>query len=494
MHVELRDIHKRFGQVAANTGISLAVPSGAIQGILGENGAGKSTLMKILSGYLRADAGEISLDGRPRRLRSPAEALREGIGMLHQDPLDFRPMRVLENFLCGRRGRFLLPFREARATLLRMAREFDFTLDPDAETQTLSVGERQQLEILRLLWLGARALILDEPTTGISADQKARLFHALQRLAAQGKTILLVSHKLDDVEQLCRQVAVLRAGRLVGTAAPPYRTGQLIEWMFGRHQAPARPRSAAGSRVLLQLDRLALEGIRVRLRDLSLEVREGEVIGLAGMEGNGQTLLLRACAGLAPIQAGRVALRGQELAGRSPRRHSLAGIAHLPAARLEAGLIPGLTVEEHFLLVHATGRWLLPRGHQDPFVLRQMAAYRIRGELTTPVESLSGGNQQRTLLALLERPLSLILMEHPTRGLDMASAAEAWGRIKERCARGTAVLFFSAELEEILAYSDRVVVFFGGNVSPPMPARQLTPARLGEMIGGRGWPAVHPAA
>ncbi|MEJ5223588.1 MAG: ATP-binding cassette domain-containing protein, partial [Anaerolineales bacterium] len=216
MQVELRNINKRFGSVHANKDISLSIPAGTIQGILGENGAGKSTLMKVLSGFIQADSGEIVLDGAPVRIASPADAIRHGIGMLHQDPLDFPPMTALDNFLLGHSGGFIPDRAAARRDFIRLSAEFDFSLKPDAYVDTITVGERQQLEIMRLLWLGARTLILDEPTTGISLPQKEKLFATLKKLAAQGMTIIFVSHKLEDVEFLCDRVAVLRQGELVG--------------------------------------------------------------------------------------------------------------------------------------------------------------------------------------------------------------------------------------------------------------------------------------
>ncbi|HTX92973.1 MAG TPA: ATP-binding cassette domain-containing protein, partial [Anaerolineales bacterium] len=231
MNVELKDIHKTFGAVHANVGINLTVPAGTIQGILGENGAGKSTLMKILSGFIRADQGEIILDGRPVVIHSPADAIRLGVGMLHQDPLDFPPMRVIDDFILGRKGGLLAGQKAAAQDFKELAGQFSFSLDPEAYVDSLTVGERQQLEILRLIWLGARVLIFDEPTTGISAPQKVKLFAALRLLAEQGKAVLFVSHKLEDVEGLCHRVAVLRQGYLVGEAKPPYNTKKLVEMM-----------------------------------------------------------------------------------------------------------------------------------------------------------------------------------------------------------------------------------------------------------------------
>ena len=282
MNVELKNIHKHFGNVHANKGINLSVPSGSIQGILGENGAGKSTLMKILSGFIQADpGGEIILDGKPVVIHSPADAIHVGIGMLHQDPLDFPPMRALDNFLLGQSGG-LFPNRNAVARdFRRLAEQFDFSLDPDSYVDSLTVGERQQLEIIRLLWLGARILIIDEPTTGISASQKSKLFATLKKLAEQGMTIIFVSHKLEDVEHLCDKVAVLRAGELVGEAKPPYTTSKLVEMMFGKVITLGARQPAQEGDAVLSLENVSLEDVRLKIRNADLEVRAGEVIGLA---------------------------------------------------------------------------------------------------------------------------------------------------------------------------------------------------------------------
>ncbi len=487
MRVDLRDIHKAFGSVRANDGISLSVPPATIQGILGENGAGKSTLMKVLSGFIHPDAGEIVLDGRPTSIGSPSEAIGRGIGMLHQDPLDFPPFTVLDDFMLGRRGP-IFPDRNGAARDLRsLAQKFSFTIDPYAYVDTLTVGERQQLEILRLLWLGARVLILDEPTTGISLPQKEKLFATLKTLAAQGMTIIFVSHKLEDVEFLCHRAAVLRQGRLVGTAEPPWRTSDLVTMMFEKEiQENPRSEPRLGS-ALLTLERVSLEGARVQVRGIDLTVHSGEVVGLAGMEGSGQSMLLSACAGLMRPVAGRVLLGGRDATADSYLRFRRHGIAYLPAARLEQGLVPGLTLAEHFVLSEGSRRLFIDRRRAADVAAERIGAYNIKGTPSTPVESLSGGNQQRMLLALLAERLSLVLLEHPTRGLDIESAFSIWRALKERCAGGAALLFVSSDLDEILMYSDRVIVFFAGQVTPPLPAKDLSVETLGALIGGKGF-------
>ena len=263
--------------------------SGTIHGLLGENGAGKTTLMKILSGFQSADSGQIRLDDVPLSLSSPAEALSKGIGMLYQDPLDFGPFVVLDNLIMGRGNGFLLPRREARREFLALAQRFDFAIDPDAQVQSLTVGERQQLEILRLLSQGIQILILDEPTTGISASQKVKLFATLRRLAhEEGKSVLFVSHKLEEVQELCDRVTVLCQGRVSGRVKPPCNTDELVSLMFGKSILASRRERIRPGRPVLELEDVSIHAYHMQVPNLSLQVHEGEVIGIAGLEGSGQ--------------------------------------------------------------------------------------------------------------------------------------------------------------------------------------------------------------
>lgn len=490
MRVELKDIHKTFGAVHANVGINLTIPAGTIQGILGENGAGKSTLMKILSGFFRADKGQILLDGHPVIIHSPADAIRQGIGMLHQDPLDFPPMRVIDDFILGRKGSLLMGQAEALRDFRQLAEQFSFSLDPETYVDSLTVGERQQLEILRLIWLGARVLIFDEPTTGISAAQKEKLFAALRLLAEQGKAVLFVSHKLEDVEGLCNSVAVLRQGILVGEAKPPFVTKQLVEMMFGKAISMGERNPCGAGEVTISLRKLSVEDYRLKIRDVSLDVHCGEVIGLAGMEGSGQGLFLRAIAGMTRTVGGRITLGKHDLTGRTYQSFKKRGVAFLPASRLEEGLIPGLALTEHFILAEEAKGFFINWDKGRLLAQRRITEFNVRGTPANMVESLSGGNQQRALLALLRDQLALLLLEHPTRGLDIESTIYIWSKLKERCEEGTSILFVSSDLEEILQYSDRVLVFFSGEVTPPLEAVTLTTEKLGELIGGSGWSEI----
>jgi simple sugar transport system ATP-binding protein len=486
MKVELKGVHKRFGPVHANIGVDLTVESGSLHGLLGENGAGKSTLMKVLSGCVAPDCGEIRLDGRSARFLSPAQALALGVGMLHQDPLDFPALTVLENFLLGAPRRLLAAGAQARRSLADLSGQFGFRLEPDARLSALSVGERQQLELLRLLWLGARVLILDEPTTAISAQQKTTLFGALRRLAAERRTVVFVSHKLEEVQELCGEATVMARGRATGRVRLPCPTAQLVKLMFGHALVSARRAPIAPGDEVLRLERLSVGDWRLQVRDLSLSVRAGEVIGLAGVEGGGQRLVLRACAGLRRASSGQIVLGARRVTSRSHRRFVKQGAAFMPAGRLEEGLVPGLTIREHVALTARPQRFLVDWSAAEDAAAARIRDFGIKGEPWTRVEELSGGNQQRMLLCLLPERLRVLLLEHPTRGLDLESAEFVWERLLERARQGAAVLFSSADLDELLERCDRVLVFFEGRVQV-VNARELNADQLGRLIGGAGF-------
>jgi ABC-type uncharacterized transport system ATPase subunit len=487
MSLELVDVHKSFGPVRANDGVSLTVGAGTLHGLLGENGAGKSTLMKVLSGFLSADSGEIRLDGRRLDLSSPRDGIRAGIGMLHQDPLVFLPFTVLDNLLLGREGGLRVDRSAAERALREMSERFGFTFEPGMPARNLTVGERQQLEILRLLWLGARVLILDEPTTGISAGQRIKLFEVLRALARDGMIVIFVSHKLEEVEELCGRVTVMRHGRAVGEAETPCPTDRLVEMMFGRVVAPTVPDQTPPGDAVIELDRVALREPGPG-GELSMSVSAGEVVGLAGLEGSGQRAFLRICAGLAEPASGLVRLAGRDLTGRRYRDFLASGVHFLPAGRLEEGLVPGLTVTEHFALTAGDGGFFIDRGRARRVAAAKIEEHFIVGSPDSPAESLSGGNQQRLLLAMAPADVRLLLMEHPTRGLDIESADWVWTRLLERRDRGTAIVFASADLEELLRYADRILVFFAGAVLKVVDARATSGEELGTLIGGKERP------
>ncbi|MFQ5342872.1 MAG: ABC transporter ATP-binding protein, partial [Anaerolineae bacterium] len=486
MKIELREIRKYFGPVRANDGITLTLEEGTIHGLLGENGAGKTTLMKVLAGYLTPDGGQIVLNDTPAHFSSPADAIDAGIGMLHQDPLDFPSMTVLDNFMLGHDTGLRQNRARALTNLLHLSQRFDFPLDAQVDVGRLTVGERQQLEILRLMSLGIQVLILDEPTTGISADQKAALFDMLRQLAHRDRnTIVFVSHKLDEVQDLCDEVTVLRRGQVAGRESMPCPVDRLVQLMFGQVFKPAGREHLEFGPPALELRDLTVQTGRVTVPNVNLDVRTGEVIGLAGLLGSGQRPVLQACVGLLRPLAGQVILDSQDMTGQPYHRFVQRGVAYVPAGRLEEGLIAGLTLTEHCLLAEP------PRGFViDWPAARQMAATRIQhfhvvGEPDTPIEALSGGNQQRMLLALLPASLRLLLIEEPTRGLDVESAEWIWTQLLERRRQGTAILFTSADLDEIMGRSDRIVVFSGGRVTGVLDAAETSVDELGRLIGGQ---------
>ena len=483
MRITLRDIHKHYGNVHANDGINMEIDRGAIHGILGENGAGKSTLMKILAGYIQKTGGTILLDGRNADYSGTAQATRLGIGMLYQDPLDFPQLSVLENFMMGLSHGLYSKYSGYRNKLQDSCGFFGFNLDPDAPVHSLTVGERQQLELIRLLALGVQVLILDEPTTGISSVQKKILFKALRKLASKQKTILLVSHKLNDVETLCGRSTVLREGKVAGEMDQPFDTRTLLEWMFGAQPPPPARHEIKPGQVTLAMEKVSASGGRAGLRDCNITIRQGEVVGLVGLEGSGQGIFLRLAAGLEKPEKGTIRLNQKFMTGSNYHTFKSQGVTFLPTARLEEGLIPGLTIAEHFAL-HQKKSIIIPWEMSKRKADKGIALFKIVGTSSSTVESLSGGNQQRLLLALMPTDPYLLLLEQPTRGLDMESARWVWQQLISHADKGAGIIFSSSELEEILLVADRVLVFFNGTVVKDVKTRDTNLNELGRAIAG----------
>ncbi len=486
MQVELRDIRKYFGHVKANDGINMVLKPGKIYALVGENGAGKSTLMKILSGYQPPTSGEILLDGKSVRFHSPADALAKGVGMLYQDPLDMPPFRVIDNYLLGRDNQVRLNYTAARAELQSLAERYGFQIDANATIDSLSMGERQQLELVRLLAGGAEVLILDEPTTGISAEQKEVLFDSMRKMTREeGKTVILVSHKLEEVQELCLYAYVLRRGKLEGEQELPCLNEELVEMMFGQvPQRTRRPLFDVGEPVL-ELQDLSIETYQLNIPDINLSVRAGEIFAFAGLEGSGQRLVMQVCAGLQSPSRGRVRLGGQDVTGWNLHRMQKFGMGYVPAGRLEEGLVAGLSLTEHLVLARPEKKFFVDWKDNQVEMAERIKTYQIVGRPETTADALSGGNQQRLLFALLNTPLKLLLLEHPTRGLDVRSSDYTWQLLYKRREHGTAILFISADLDEIIEHSDRIAVFSGGVMSRVLDARQTSVEELGHLIGGQ---------
>ena len=485
MEVTLTNIRKYFGTVKANDGITFTFKAGKIYGLLGENGAGKSTLMKILSGYQAQDSGEIKLDGLACSFRSPAQALASGIGMIYQDPHDVPSMSVLDNYLLGRSSGIRLDREGGKGELLDTAKRMGYPINLKAYIDTLSLGERQQLELLRLLAMGAEVLILDEPTTGISAKQKEELFTSIRQLAdKEGKTIVLVSHKLSEVQELCQHVMVLRQGKLVGKSDIPCSMEKLVGMMFEEIPPRQERKSLVRDKFTLEVNDVNLESDRVSIRNLNLAIKAGEVFGLAGLEGSGQRLLLQACAGLIHPSSGQLLLGSEEITRKPYHRLLNSGVGYLAAGRLEEGLVAGLTLLEHVALSDPDTGFVINRTHFTELTKTRIDKFKIVGIPSTMIDALSGGNQQRALFALLRTPLKLLLLEHPTRGLDVRSTDHIWQLLFERVKEGTSIAFMSADLDELVDRSDRIAAFSGGKMSRVVNAIETSAEELGHLIGG----------
>ena len=485
MRIELHDIHKYYGASRANNGISLTIEPGTIHGILGENGAGKSTLMKIMAGNIRKNRGTIRINGLAADYGHPDQAMKLGMGMLYQDPLDFPSLTVLENFMLGQTSGVRIQKRFFHRRLSLLSEQFGFSLNPDAPVKNLTIGERQQLELLRLLALGVEALILDEPTTGISSLQKETLFNALKALASKGKSVILVSHKLEDVETLCTRVTVLRQGRVSGNMTRPFSTETLLEMIFGTPPAPPILLPVAPGDPILEMAAVSTIGGRCGLRNCSTRIREGEIVGLAGLEGSGQELFLRLASGIKKPTEGNITLNGVRMNGRDHHAFKDMRVVFMPTARLEEGLIPGLSIAEHVALQNSRKgfivRWLewLQKAQQ------QITRFHIKGKPDSKVETLSGGNQQRLLLSLLPETPRLLLLENPTRGLDVESTHWIWEQLQYHRQNQAGIVFSSTELDEILMVAQRILVFFDGHLIKDVDASRTNIHELGKAIAGK---------
>lgn len=486
MRIDLKDISKIYGKVKANNGITFSIQEGSIHGLLGENGAGKSTLMKILSGYIRKSGGTIIVDGKDADFLKPADAAAMGIGMLYQDPMDFPQLTVLENFILGQDHGFFLSVSKKKIHFSEICRNLGFDIDPSKQLRLLTVGERQQLEMVRLISSGARTIILDEPTTGISNEQKAVLFDALKKLAGQGNSIVIVSHKLEDVEMLCDRVTVLREGRISGEMEAPFDTSGILAMMF--EALPSLPPKPAvnSTKEILSVTDIHASGGRTGLKGCTMTINSGEIIGLAGLEGSGQELFLRAVSGVKKVLKGKITIEGKNLTGKRVSKFKDAGVSFLPTNRLVESLIPGMSMEEHCVLNDGSNSLFIDINSANEAAQEKIRKFRIKGNPASLVESLSGGNQQRFMLSLLPDTPKLLLLENPTRGLDVESANWVWSILTEYAqTNDTAIAFSSPEIDEIMSISSRVMVFFDGKIIMDVQTDGASSQEIGKAIAGK---------
>ncbi len=497
--VELRGITKRFPGVVANRDIALRVRRGEVHAIVGENGAGKSTLMKTLYGMHRPDEGTISLDGREVTFRSPADAIAAGIGMVHQHFMLADNFTVLENIVLGseptRGGR--LDRAEGRRRILEISERYALDLEPDELVENLGVGDRQRVEIAKVLYRGAKTLILDEPTAVLVPQEVDELFGNLGELKREGLTVIFISHKLDEVRKVADSITVIRRGTTVGTADPRTTTvRQLAEMMVGSELPSPETRTSTVRDVpVLQLRGVtvaSLTGGRPPVDDVTLTVREGEVVGIAGVEGNGQAELVDAVMGLRPLESGTVLLGEEEITAWSTRRRREAGFGFVPEDRHRQGMLLEGTLWENRILGHQTR----PPAAKGAFIDRRaaradtariMQAYDVRapGPDTLAV-ALSGGNQQKLIVGReMESDPRLLVAAHPTRGVDVGAQAAIWELLKDARAEGMGILLISADLDELIGLSDTLQVMLRGRLVATLDPARVTPEELGgHMTGG----------
>ena len=496
MKLELRGITKRYGSLVANNRIDLTVEPGQIHALLGENGAGKTTLMNVLYGLTEPDEGEILVDGKAVALRSPKDAIRAGIGMVHQHFMLVPVFTVAENVTLGdERTRWLglLDRGRMRREVRELSERYGLRVDPDALVEDLPVGVQQRVEIIKALVREAGVLILDEPTSVLTPGETEELFTIMRELRAGGRSIIFISHKLKEVQAIADVVTVIRRGQVVGQRPPTASDADLAELMVGRsvvlrvEKEPAKPGD-----VVLDVRDLSVERQpgQVAVNGVSFAVRAGEILGIAGVQGNGQTELCEALMGLRPVRSGSVRLAGHDITGEHPRERIRAGLGYIPEDRQEDGLVGAFSVADN-LILDVYDRPPYAKGiSMNLEAVREAAVSRVEQfdvrttSIATPTGTLSGGNQQKVILAReIGRDLVLLVASQPTRGLDVGSIEFVHRRIIEERDQGVAVLLISAELDEIYALADRIAVMYEGRITGIRPPT-VPVAELGLLMSG----------
>jgi simple sugar transport system ATP-binding protein len=483
MSLELRGITKRFGSLTANDGIDLAVGDGEIHAILGENGAGKSTLMNIVYGLLAPDEGTISVDGKVVNIDSPLDALAAGIGMVHQHFMLIPVFTVAENIVLGHektKGPGLLDLEAARKEILRVSSEYNFDIDPDALVENLPVGLQQRVEIIRALIYDAKVLILDEPTAVLTPQETDELLRNMKKLKAKGTSIVFITHKLREVKEAADKITIIRRGKVVGTASPSASQEELASLMVGRPVSLDVEKAAPKlGKVMLDVKNLNISDHTGRslVKNVSFELHTGEILAVAGVQGNGQTELAEAIVGLQEHVHGSITLDGIDITKASVREALHSGIAFVPESREEDGLISSFSIEENLILdlhdvpPYAKGP-VISQSVVSQEAQKRVAEFDIRTQSAKDsASSLSGGNKQKVVLAReLSRPVKLVVASQPTRGLDVGSIEFVHERIIAERDSGRAVLLFSTELDEVSALADRIAVMYRGEFIAIVPA------------------------
>lgn len=498
VHLQMRNINKSFPGVTANRNIDFTLFKGEVHALLGENGAGKTTLMKILYGLYKPDSGEIYLEGRKTEIHSPDQAIRNGIGMVHQHFMLIPPFTVLENIVLGqepRRGMGKLDRPEALRKINQLSQELGFKIDPRAKVEDISVGLQQRVEILKALYREAQILILDEPTSVLTPQEVDELGLILRKLVAHGKSIIFITHKLKEVLRFADRITVIRRGEVINTVASRETDMYaLAEMMVGRKVIlDLKKKPSTPGKTILKTENLGGEDNRKlpAVKGVNLEVRAGEILAVAGIDGNGQSELIEILTGLRPATCGRFFLEKQELTHRTTKEILGAGVGHIPEDRQKRGLVLDFSVQENLILEKYRDCEFCRYGMLKDNHCRDYAGHLIREfDIRTPdadvaAGALSGGNQQKVVLAReIRRGPKLLIVAQPTRGLDIGAIEFVHRQLLEERDRGTAILLFSLELDEIMALADRIAVIYEGEIMGVLAREDATEEKLGLMMAG----------
>ena len=496
--VEMRNIVKKFGDFTANDGINLTVHKGEIHAILGENGAGKSTLMNQLYGLYRPTSGDILINEKKLEVNNPRDAIEAGIGMVHQHFMLIQPFTVTENIVLGTEPRkgVVVDMAKARKNVVEISERYGLSIDPDAKIEDISVGMQQRVEILKALYRGADVLILDEPTASLTPQEIVELIGIMHNLTADGKSIILITHKLKEIKESADYCTIIRMGKYIDTVDVEKVTeDDLASMMVGRQVTFVvdKPQQEAGEVVLEIKD---LHGVDYRdveiLKGLDLQVRKGEIVGIAGIDGNGQTELVEIITGLRKGTRGVVTINGVDIFNKSPRFGFVNGVSSIPADRQKHGLVLDFSVEENLILQNYkdpgfSRKGLLKRDAMRAFATDAVEKYDIRpsGCEDRPAGTLSGGNQQKVIIAReVENDKDLLIAVNPTRGLDVGAIEYVHKYIVEQRNKGKAVLLVSFELDEIMSLSDKIDVIYDGKIVAEVPGKDADENELGLMMAG----------
>ena len=499
--LELKDINKSFGHVHANKNINLKINKGTIHGIIGENGAGKSTLMSIVYGLYQADSGSISVSGKEIKLKSPRDSIESGIGMVHQHFMLVENFTVLENIVLGFEGEFVFgqKLKKAKEDLKNLCETYKLNIDLDSVISDLSVGFRQRVEILKSLYRGAEVFILDEPTGVLTPQEVDELFKILRSLKEEGKTIVLITHKLNEIMDLTSEVSVMRQGEVVGhTKTTDTNKEKLAEMMVGRSVLLRLNKAEAKlGDVVFKVENLTVKDDLdvTRVKNVSLEIRSGEILGLAGVTGNGQTELLEALSGIRKVESGNIYLNDEKISDKDnlldPRELKEKGLAHVPEDRQRMGLVTDFKAYENLIFGYHdqepySKSSILRDGDILSFSRKVMEEYDVRPRSPQLITSnFSGGNQQKIILSreLNENP-KILLVGQPTRGVDIGAIEFIHQRLIDMRDKGAAILLVSVELDEVLSLSDRILVMFDGNIVGERINKDVTDRELGLLMAG----------